>query len=129
MDGEGAPAGKALPPRTADVMARLEHYQPTVPDELVLHVMRRNGDDGSDPQLVRLLGLAGERFLSTILTDAMQLAKRKQQMPLAARRQLGYAGPGKKDDKRTVLLAEDVGGALKDAGLNARPAPYYINHA
>lgn len=36
-------------------------------------------------------------------------------MSLQARRQLGYTGgTGKKDDKRHVLLTEDVAEALKD---------------
>lgn len=44
-----------------------------------------------------------------------RLCRRKQQMSLQARRQLGYTGgTGKKDDKRHVLLTEDVAEALKD---------------
>lgn len=44
-----------------------------------------------------------------------RLCKRKQQMSLQARRQLGYTGgTGKRDDKRHVLLTEDVAEALKD---------------
>lgn len=46
---------------------------------------------------------------------ACRLCKRKQQLSLPARRQMGYAaGTGKKDDKRHVLLTEDVAEALKD---------------
>jgi hypothetical protein len=44
-----------------------------------------------------------------------RLCKRKQQISLPQRRQLGYAaGTGKRDDKRHVLLTEDVAEALKD---------------
>lgn len=43
-----------------------------------------------------------------------RIAKRKQQMSLPMRRQLGYQAPGKKEDKRTVLLTEDITEALTD---------------
>lgn len=49
-----------------------------------------------------------------------RLCKRKQQMSLPARRQMGYAaGTGKKDEKRHVLLTEDVAEALKDVSEEA----------
>lgn len=41
-------------------------------------------------------------------------AKRKAQMSLQMRRQLGYSGTGKKDDKKVALLTEDVAEALKE---------------
>eukprot|EP00775_Hariotina_reticulata_P012132 gene12132-12270_t len=120
--------GKPLPPRTLEVMARLEQYTPTVPEELVQHCLRRNGDDCDDPQQMRLIALAGEKFLSTVIGDAMQIAKRKQQMSLPMRRQLGYQAPGKKEDKRTVLLTEDITEALTDVGIHIRNASYFVNH-
>lgn len=128
---DGRPSGiaaKPLPPKTVEVLDRLRDYTPTVPDELVLHYMRRGGDEGNDPQLVRFIALAGERFIATVLSDAMQLCRRKQQMSLQARRQLGYTGgTGKKDDKRHVLLTEDVAEALKDVGISVRNAPYFVS--
>jgi hypothetical protein len=51
---------------------------------------------------------------------ARRLSRRRQQLPLQTRRQLGYAGgagAGKKvqqEDKRHVLLTEDVAVALQD---------------
>lgn len=108
-------------------MTQLENYSPTVPEELVQHYMRRSGDDGNDAQLMRFIGIAGERFLATLMTDAMQIAKRRQQMTQPMRRQLGYATASKKDDKRTPLLAEDVAEALKEFGINVRNAPYHVN--
>ncbi len=43
---------KALPPRTLEVLSRLDSgYTPTVPEELVLHCMRCAGDDTSDVTL------------------------------------------------------------------------------
>eukprot|EP00882_Tetradesmus_deserticola_P012950 GHRQ01013727.1.p2 GENE.GHRQ01013727.1~~GHRQ01013727.1.p2 ORF type:complete len:128 (+),score=63.03 GHRQ01013727.1:244-627(+) len=126
---DGTPQGKSLPPRTVEVMTRLEQHIPTVPDELVLHLLRRRGDDLSDNELVRLIGLAGERFLSTILTDAMQIAKRKQSLSAKERRQLGYAvATGRKDASKTVLLSEDVAEALQEFGISVRTAPYFVNH-
>jgi len=50
---------------------------------------------------------------TVVLTDC-RIAKRKQQMSLPMRRQLGYQPPGKKEDKRTVLLTEDITEALTD---------------
>jgi hypothetical protein len=48
-----------------------------------------------------------------------RLCKRKQQISLPQRRQLGYAaGTGKRDDKRHVLLTEDVAEALKDVSTH-----------
>ena len=49
---DGMDGGKALPPRTLEVLARLHGgYAPTVPEELVLHCMRRAGDDTGDPMM------------------------------------------------------------------------------
>lgn len=42
-------------------------------------------------------------------------ARRKQQMSLPLRRQLGHAPMGKKDEKRSVLLTEDLLEALQEA--------------
>lgn len=53
-----------------------------------------------------------------LLSCCVRIAKRRQQMSLPARRQLGYSTGSKKDDKKTTLLAEDVADALKEVSSN-----------
>ena len=72
--------------------------------------MAVNGCDCREPQLARLISLAGQRFLTSIVNDALQIARRKLQAPVAARRAAGY----NPKDKRLVLAAEDVAEALKE---------------
>lgn len=59
------------------------------------------------------------------LVSLCRLCKRKQQLSLQQRRQLGLVGGvGKKDDKRHVLLTEDVAEALKDVSQAAFSCMY-----
>lgn len=47
-----------------------------------------------------------------------RLSRRRQTLNLQARRNLGYVGgTGKRDDKRHVLLTEDVAEAIRDVSV------------
>lgn len=105
---------------TQQLLTKLEEDLPTiVPEELVLHHFKQAGcscDD--DPQLVKLVAVAGQKFLAAVVNDAMQLARRKAMS----------APRGKKAvEPRLVLSPEDVATALKEYGVNVRPAPYFVN--
>ena len=72
------------PPWMAEVPSFLESLaapggaggdEPTIPDEVVSHLLDRSGANLSDPSLVRLVGLATQHFLYDLLTDARQIQR------------------------------------------------------
>ncbi|CAH8627038.1 unnamed protein product [Heterobilharzia americana] len=56
-----------------NLWTQLDHIQPTIPDRLSIAILEGAGIqmENSDPRLARLVSLAGQKFLTDILTDAM----------------------------------------------------------
>lgn len=50
----------------------LEHYEATIPEELIAHYLKRSGVDSKDPMMMKLVALAAHKFLSDITGDALQ---------------------------------------------------------
>ncbi|KAH8867373.1 Isopentenyl-diphosphate Delta-isomerase II, chloroplastic [Schistosoma japonicum] len=57
----------------SNLWTQLDHIQPTIPDRLSVAILEGAGVqmENSDPRLARLVSLAGQKFLTDILTDAM----------------------------------------------------------
>ncbi|CAL8103268.1 unnamed protein product [Calicophoron daubneyi] len=70
-----APATTSEPtdPLLTNLWAQLDRIQPTIPDRISTAVLEGVGIqlDNSDVRLARLVSLAGQKFLTDILTDAM----------------------------------------------------------
>ncbi|KAI8463687.1 MAG: hypothetical protein J3K34DRAFT_443021 [Monoraphidium minutum] len=105
---------------TPQLLTKLEEDLPTiVPEELVMHQFKQAGCNcDEDPQLVKLVALAGQRFLSAVANDAIQIAKRRGVAPV---------GKKKAAEPRLVLNVEDTAAALREYGVSVRPAPYYVD--
>ena len=98
----------------AEFLSNLEQYSPTIPDAVTMHYLQKAGFDSSDPRIARLISLAGQKFISDIVLDAMQQAKMKG---------LGQTKKGSKEVKYTLTmdLLESV---LHEYGINVRKPPY-----
>mmetsp|Transcript_15972 Transcript_15972/g.34509 ORF Transcript_15972/g.34509 Transcript_15972/m.34509 type:complete len:124 (-) Transcript_15972:1088-1459(-) len=103
------------------LLEQLEDQPPLVPDELTQYLMRRTGQDCKDPRVVRLVSLAGQRFIAAVVHDSLQLCKAR--LGSTTKRQLKQAGY--KD--RRVLTSDDLSKALREYGVNLRQAPYYVD--
>ncbi|VDQ11183.1 unnamed protein product [Trichobilharzia regenti] len=57
----------------SNLWTQLDHIQPTIPDRLSVAILEGAGVqmENSDPRLARLVSLAGQKFLTDILSDAM----------------------------------------------------------
>ncbi|GAA51990.1 Transcription initiation factor TFIID subunit 10 [Clonorchis sinensis] len=60
-------------PLLANFWTQLDRIQPTIPDRLSTAILEGVGVqfENGDPRLARLVSLAGQKFLTDILTDAM----------------------------------------------------------
>ncbi|CAH8564697.1 unnamed protein product [Schistosoma turkestanicum] len=57
----------------SNLWTQLDHIQSTIPDRLSVAILEGAGVqmENSDPRLARLISLAGQKFLTDILSDAM----------------------------------------------------------
>ncbi|KAL3312412.1 isopentenyl-diphosphate delta-isomerase idi1, partial [Cichlidogyrus casuarinus] len=55
-----------------DLVSKLPHINPTIPDRVSMTILENAGVrlEDNDPRLVRLMSLAGQKFISDLLVDA-----------------------------------------------------------
>jgi transcription initiation factor TFIID subunit 10 len=73
----------------------------------------------TDPRVVRLAGLATQRFLAAVAHDAAQVERRRR----AAARGVGSAVAAVRG-RKGVLSPEDLAEALHEYGINLIKPPY-----
>ncbi|KAL3897197.1 MAG: hypothetical protein SGCHY_003583, partial [Lobulomycetales sp.] len=83
------------------------------------YYLEKSGLKCDDKRVKRLLGLATQKFISDIATDALQHSKLRQQGASAR----AAKNPAK--EKRAVLTMEDLSAALQDHGVNASRPEYF----
>ncbi|GAA5987560.1 hypothetical protein JCM10908_002008 [Rhodotorula pacifica] len=144
----------------AQLLDAIDDYKPIIPDEVTDYYLQRAGFDTNDVRVKRLLGLAAQRFISSIAADAFQYARARTAAGPGGRvnAPAGAAGAGagaagqagtatagagagasaaaagtapgtakaKQGRQRTVLTMEDLSAALKEYGVDASRAPYYL---
>ena len=102
----------------ADFVMQLEDYTPTVPDSVTAFYLNCAGFEAMDPRIVRLISLAGQKFISDVANDALQHCKMKA------------SGQNTKKqtakDKRLTLTMEDLTPALAEYGINVTKPQYFI---
>lgn len=86
-------------------------YQPTVPDALVSYYLSRSGFVTSDTRVIRLIGLAAQKFIADVGNDALAQAR----LRMAAE---GATGRGGK--------AARGGGAATGLGVDTRMTLTYV---
>ncbi|GAA5843983.1 hypothetical protein JCM11251_005932 [Rhodosporidiobolus azoricus] len=129
----------------AQLLEMMDDYKPIIPDEVTDYYLQRAGFDTNDVRVKRLLALSAQRFMSSISSDAFQYARARTAAGPGGRGAAGAAanaaaaaaaaggasgGAGAKEAKkgrqRTVLTMEDLSAALKEYGVDASRAPYYL---
>ncbi|GAA6021623.1 hypothetical protein JCM10207_008088 [Rhodosporidiobolus poonsookiae] len=120
----------------AQLLDMMDDYKPIIPDEVTDFYLQRAGFDTNDVRVKRLLALAAQRFVSSISADAFQYARARTAAGPGGRTGGATAGgaaagagkdqPAKKGRQRTVLTMEDLSAALKEYGVDASRAPYYL---
>lgn len=117
-----APAAEAPPPLekadVEDLLAAMETFVPTIPEEVTRHYLRQTGFQSSDERIVRLVSLAAQKFATDVVQDSMQRAKWRRD---AAR------GKDKVEDRRPMLTTEDLTDALKEQGVSIYKPMYYTD--
>lgn len=76
------------------------------------------------PNSKRLLALAAQRFVSSISADAFQYARTRTASSTGRTKESTAAKA--KARTRTVLTMEDLSAALKEYGVGAERAAYYL---
>ncbi|SCZ87790.1 BZ3500_MvSof-1268-A1-R1_Chr2-3g05258 [Microbotryum saponariae] len=103
----------------AELLEMMDEWQPIIPDEVTDYFLQKNGFETDDPRVKRLLALAAQRFVSSIAADSFQYARART----AASKSSGSKAKGR---TRTVLTMDDLSAALKDYGVGADRAAYYL---
>ncbi|EFN56271.1 hypothetical protein CHLNCDRAFT_145129 [Chlorella variabilis] len=110
-----------LPAGLKELLAELEDYAPTVPDQVTQHALRQSGYDCKDVRTVRMISVAAQRFVAQVLEEAYNAHKLRQMAPAAKLKEAGYDPK----DKRELLTVEDLLKALEEYGVKAGRPPYY----
>ena len=101
-----------------------------IPDELTRHVLTSSGcciepttsrsgsatTQSSSSLVVRLVSVAGEMFLNSLLDDALVIQQNRMQAPQKYQQSEGYPVTGR-GEKKSVLVTEDIAGALSEYGM------------
>jgi transcription initiation factor TFIID subunit 10 len=101
-----------------DLLAAMETFVPTIPEEVTQHYLRQTGFQTSDERIVRLVTLAAQKFATDVVQDSLQRCKwRREQM----------RGKDRVDDRRLMLATEDLAEALKEHGVTVMKPLYYAD--
>ncbi|OUM69593.1 hypothetical protein PIROE2DRAFT_38041 [Piromyces sp. E2] len=104
-----------------EFLLQLDDYTPIIPDVVTDYYLARAGFESDNVKLKRLLSLAAQKFIADIATDAFQHSKiRQQNSALKAKGGKVY------NDKRTVLIMDDLSTALQSYGINLKKPDYYM---
>ncbi|KAI8894911.1 transcription initiation factor TFIID 23-30kDa subunit-domain-containing protein [Globomyces pollinis-pini] len=101
----------------ASTLMMLEDFAPIIPDAVTDYHLARGGLQTDDVRIKRLFALAAQKFISDIATDAMQLAKVRQQATQAKDK--------KRTDKKAVLTMDDLSAAMAEHGVNIKKPDYF----
>lgn len=115
-------SGNAPPPVTKveveDLLAAMDTFVPTIPEEVTQHYLRQTGFQTSDERIVRLVTLAAQKFATDIVQDSLQRCKWRRE---------AMRGKDRVDDRRLVLSTEDLSESLKDHGVTVVKPLYYAD--
>ncbi|KAM0750638.1 hypothetical protein T439DRAFT_325695 [Meredithblackwellia eburnea MCA 4105] len=121
----------------AELLDSMDDWRPIIPDEVTDYYLQKSGFETDDVRVKRLLALAAQRFVSSIASDAYQYARTRTVAGGAAGGAIAASGGkkdasttsggrGARDRTRTVLTMDDLSAALKEYGVGAERAPFYL---
>lgn len=99
-----------------NLVLQLEDTPSIIPDRVTASYMNSAGFEDKDPRVTRLISLASQKFMSELVTDAMQLYKVK--LVSVSRKHL--------KDKKATLTMEDLDPALNNHNINPTKPPYTL---
>ncbi|KAK3244601.1 hypothetical protein CYMTET_45792 [Cymbomonas tetramitiformis] len=115
---------EALPEGAEQFLAMLEEYTPTIPDALTEYYLTRSGCPEPSVNLVRLISLASQKFVSDIAEEAKWYSTQRIEATARDKREQGFDVK----DKRLVLTTEDLASALKEFGVNIKKPTYFADN-
>ncbi|KAJ3091623.1 Transcription initiation factor TFIID subunit 10 [Quaeritorhiza haematococci] len=116
MDAELLRKNRSL----AELLLLMDDYAPVIPDAVTDYYLARSGFECDDIRIKRVLGLAAQKFISDLATDAFQYCKIRAQNSTTKDRK------GQMKDKRAVLTMDDLAAALGDHGVNIKRPEYFL---
>ncbi|KAJ3385606.1 Transcription initiation factor TFIID subunit 10 [Lobulomyces angularis] len=102
-----------------ELLALMDDYSPVIPDTVTDYYLAKSGFQCNDVRIKRLLGLATQKFISDIATDALQCKSQT-----STKDRTNSKNP--RDQKRAVLTMEDLSSALAEHGVNSRKPEYFL---
>lgn len=96
-------------------VSALTDYRPAIPDELVRHHLARAGLETSDVRVERLIGLAAQKFIADIASDAI------------AQSGIRTRSARKPRDAKIVLTLDDLERALREYGVVLKKPAYFAD--
>ncbi|XP_022214897.1 transcription initiation factor TFIID subunit 10 [Drosophila obscura] len=109
-----------------ELLRQLEDYTPTLPDALTVHMLKSAGFSKVDPQIVRLVSVSAQKFISDIANDALQHCKTRT---TNIQHSSGHSSSKDKKnpkDRKYTLAMEDLVPALADHGITMRKPQYFV---
>jgi len=111
--------------RPCGVSPPCRDYQPTVPDALVTYYLSRAGFVTSDQRVIRLIGLAAQKFIADVGNDALAQARLRMAAESAGGRggkaaRQGAVATGLGVDTRVTLTYVGGGGGAPAGALRPR---------
>ncbi|XP_039055085.1 transcription initiation factor TFIID subunit 10-like isoform X2 [Hibiscus syriacus] len=103
----------------SDFLASLMDYTPTIPDELVKHYLAKSGFQCPDVRLIRLVAVATQKFVAEVASDALQHCKARQAAVVKDKRD--------KQQKRLILVMDDLSKSLHEYGVNVKHQEYFAD--
>ena len=88
-----------------DLLRNLKTYTPTIPDEITKYLLQTAGCDLTDESSIRLVSLATQRYITEVISNAVEYQKRRQFT------EMDKGGDNKATD---ALLLCDLQNALHD---------------
>ncbi|GAA5933447.1 Taf10p [Sporobolomyces koalae] len=111
----------------SQLLEQMDEYKPIIPDEVTDYYLQRSGLDTNDVRVKRLLALAAQKFIASISQDAFQYARARTGGSNNSKNSNANApGSTAKGRQRTVLTMDDLSAALKEYGVDAGRAAYYL---
>ncbi|XP_034667195.1 transcription initiation factor TFIID subunit 10 [Drosophila subobscura] len=109
-----------------ELLRQLEDYTPTIPDALTVNMLKSAGFAKVDPQIVRLVSVSAQKFISDIANDALQHCKTRT---TNIQHSSGHSSSKDKKnpkDRKYTLAMEDLVPALADHGITMRKPQYFV---
>lgn len=103
-------------------LLRHRDYQPTVPDALVSYYLARSGFVTSDTRVIRLIGLAAQKFIADVGNDALAQAR----LRMAAEGATGRGGKAARGGSAATGVGVDTRMTLTYVGRSHAVAPWSV---